>query len=64
LFECIAARLKRPWALAAACMALLRGRAAFKAALARRARVDVSRDRVSLVLGAATLAVACAARFA
>jgi len=42
MFECMAALLKRPWALAAALWALRHGRAAFKAALARRATVDVA----------------------
>ena len=42
MFECIAALLKRPWALAAALWELRHGRAAFKAALARRAKVDVA----------------------
>src|SRR4051812_38542213 len=42
MFECIAVLLKRPWALAAACIALVHGRAAFKAALARHARLDVA----------------------
>ena len=42
MFECMAALLKRPWALAAALWALRHGRAAFKAALARRAKVDVA----------------------
>src|SRR3954468_19293092 len=42
MFECIAALLKRPFLLAAALWSLRGGRAAFKAALASRARIDIA----------------------
>jgi 4-hydroxybenzoate polyprenyltransferase/phosphoserine phosphatase len=42
MFECIAALLKRPWALITALCALVHGRAAFKAALAKRVTLDVA----------------------
>jgi 4-hydroxybenzoate polyprenyltransferase/phosphoserine phosphatase len=42
MYECIAALLRKPWSLLAAVIALTAGRAAMKAALARRASIETA----------------------
>lgn len=50
LFESVAALLKRPWSLLVVMVALLRGRPAMKAAMARRVDLDVERLPVHTAL--------------